>query len=149
MYIYFTRESETDLWMSFVAVEFSWISFDLFFIHQWQNDFPPSVKAKLMTSAAVSCVCLLPPSVHSPLLSSFLLFPSTPSCFRSPFQSDGRPTSHTSNSLADQPLGKRECLVMRKREKRMITLCLFEFLSSCCLSYSCYIHGVHMRLVTV
>lgn len=30
-------------------------------------------------------------------------------------------------------------VVMREKEKHIITLCLFEFLSSCCYSYSCYI----------
>lgn len=34
---------------------------------------------------------------------------------------------------------KKQLPVMRNREKHIITLCLFEFLSSCCHSYSCYI----------
>lgn len=39
--------------------------------------------------------------------------------------------------------------MMRTRKEPVITLYLFEFLSPCCRSYSCYIDGVHKRLVNV
>lgn len=73
---------------------------------------------------------MLPPSVHSPLLC--LLCPSPPSFFHS--------ILHKLLFLHNFHLQLRNgCWVMRKREKSTITLCLFEFLSSCCHSYSCYI----------
>lgn len=57
------------------------------------------------------------------------LCPSPPSGFFSPLL-----LIHHSYFL----LGKR-LLVMRNTKKHIITLCLFEFLSSCCHSNSCYI----------
>lgn len=62
-----------------------------------------------------------------------LLCHSPPSGFLSPFCINSIPYSSIICML------RNGCLEMRKREKHIITLCLFEFLSSCCHSYGCYI----------
>lgn len=110
----------------------------------------PTVKAKLMTSPPVSCSLLAATlsTFSTPLLFSIIPLPTLLLSLSISVWSRIQ-VSHVLTRWLISLWGKKDCLVMRKREKRMITLCLFEFLSSRCLSYSCYIHGVHTRLVTV
>lgn len=77
----------------------------------------------------------LPPSVHSPLLSGLFFCPSPPSGLLTAFSINLFYSSTLSSLWIKWLFGDEGT----KRGKHIITLCLFEFLSSCCHSYSCYI----------